>query len=82
VTSRRRKDYEVVGSVKDTHLFCPSRIGLEEIGRVPHVRNSVRGPKTMGAALQSLFLNPQSNPYPQPGCFVGLRVEVCALSAL
>jgi hypothetical protein len=36
----------------------------------------------MGAAPQSLVLNPQSNPYPQPGCFVGLRVEVCALSAL
>jgi len=42
----------------------------------------IRGPKKMGAAPQSLVLNPQSNPYPQPGCFVGLRVEVCALSAL
>jgi hypothetical protein len=62
---------------------CSSEVRLaartEEIGRVPHVRTSVRGPKKMGAALQSLFLNPQQNPYPQPGCFVGLRVEVCAM---
>ncbi len=27
-------------------LFCA--IPAKEIGRVPHVRNSVRGPKTMG----------------------------------
>ena len=29
---------------------------LDEIGRVPHVRTSVRGPKTMGVAQRSLFL--------------------------
>jgi hypothetical protein len=28
-------------------------------GRVPHVRRSVRGPKTMGEAQQSLLLMPQ-----------------------
>jgi hypothetical protein len=49
---------------------------------VPHARKSVRGPKKMGAAPQSLFSNLQPNPYPQPGCFIGLRVEVCALIAL
>jgi hypothetical protein len=29
----------------------------EGIGRVPHVRLSVRGPKTMGVAQQSLLLS-------------------------
>jgi hypothetical protein len=28
----------------------------EGTGRVPHVRTSVRGPKTVGAALRPLFL--------------------------
>jgi hypothetical protein len=36
----------------------------EGIGRVPHVRRSVRGPKTMGAAQRSLLLNDHAHTSP------------------
>src|SRR5258708_33267302 len=44
----------------------------QEIGRVPHVRQGVRGPKTMGAAHRPLLLkaslttNNRAAAFPQP----------------
>jgi hypothetical protein len=44
-------------------FFRQTAADSKEIGRVPHVRNSVRGPKMMGAAQRSLFTAPNPKPY-------------------
>jgi hypothetical protein len=43
-------------------FFDRAQQGAEGIGRVPHVRQSVRGPKTMGAALTIALAESMSEP--------------------